>query len=48
MLDGCADVPFPIVQGLRTRGMDVVTAQERGQQRANDDVLLTKLSKNGV
>lgn len=43
MLAGYADVhvPFPIVQGLRRRGMDVVTAQERGQQRADDDVLLT-------
>lgn len=42
MLSGFADVhvPFPIVEGLRTRGMDVVTAQERGQQRADDDVLL--------
>ena len=42
MLDGYADVhvPFPIVQGLRMRGMDVVTAQERGQRRADDAVLL--------
>jgi len=42
MLRGYADVhvPFPIVQGLRTRGMDVVTAQQRGQQRADDDILL--------
>ncbi len=44
MLSGYADVhvPFPIVQGLRARGMDVVTAQERGQQRADDDVLLSQ------
>lgn len=42
MLSGYADVhvPFPIVEGLRTRGMDVATAQKRSQQRADDDVLL--------
>lgn len=42
MLAGYADVhvPFPIVQGLRMRAMDVVTAQDRGQHRADDDVLL--------
>ena len=44
MLSGYADVhvPFPIVQGLRTRGMDVVAAQERGQQHADDDVLMSQ------
>lgn len=31
---------FPIVQALRRRGMDVVTAQERGRDRVDDDVLL--------
>ena len=43
MLTGYADVhvPFPIVQGLRTRGMDVATVQERGQRLADDDVLLS-------
>lgn len=42
MLSGLADVhvPFPIVQGLRTRGMNVVTAQELGMQAADDAVLL--------
>jgi len=42
MLSGLADVhvPFPIVQGLRTRGMNVVTAQELGMQAAEDVVLL--------
>ncbi len=44
MLSGYADVhvQFPIVQGLRTRRMDVTTAQERGQQEADDDELLEK------
>lgn len=44
MLSGYADVhvPLPIVQGLRTRGMDVATAQDRGQQQADDDVLLSQ------
>lgn len=44
MLSGYADVhvSFPIVQGLRTRGMDVVTAQERGQRQADDEVLLSQ------
>ena len=44
MLSGYADVhvPFPIVQGLRARGMDVVTAQERSQRQADDDALLSQ------
>lgn len=34
------DVKAAIVAGLRQRGMDVVTAQERGQRRTDDEVLL--------
>jgi hypothetical protein len=42
MLPGYADVhvKFAIVNGLRRRGMDVVTAQERGQRTEDDSVLL--------
>lgn len=44
MLKGYADVhvQFPIVQGLRARDMDVVTAQDRNQQEADDDELLNQ------
>lgn len=42
MLSGFADqhVHAATVTGLRRRGMDVVTAQERGQCGVDDDVLL--------
>ncbi len=42
MLKGLADVHvvFALVQSLRRRGMDVVTAQERGLQEADDADLL--------
>lgn len=48
MLKGYADhhVVFAIVQALRTRGMDVVTAAERGQQEADDPELLTDALAN--
>jgi hypothetical protein len=43
VLKGYADhhVVFAIVQALRSRGMDVVTAADCGQERADDAVLLT-------
>jgi hypothetical protein len=42
VLKGYADhhVVFPLVAALRRRGMEVVTAIERGQQQANDSELL--------
>ena len=42
MLRGYADVHvvFAIVQALRRRGMDVVTAQDRGRDEADDAELL--------
>lgn len=44
MLKGYADVHvvFGIVQALRRRGMDVVTAQERGHDEADDAELLAE------
>ena len=44
MLKGYADVHvvFAIVQALRRRGMDVVTAQDRGRQEADDAGLLAE------
>lgn len=44
MLKGYADVHvvFAIVQALRRRGMDVVTAQDRGRQEAADAELLAE------
>lgn len=49
MLPGYADVHVKsaIVVGLRRRGMDVVTAQERGQRRADDDILLLAATAEG-
>ena len=42
MLTGYADenVKAAVVLGLRLRGMDVVTAQERGQRQTDDEQLL--------
>jgi hypothetical protein len=42
VLKGYADVHvvFAIVQALRRRGMDVVTAQDRGREEADDVELL--------
>jgi NAD(P)-dependent dehydrogenase (short-subunit alcohol dehydrogenase family) len=44
VLKGYADVHvvFAIVQGLRRRGMDVVTAQDRGREEADDAELLAE------
>ncbi len=44
MLKSYADVHvvFAIVQALRRRGMDVVTAEERGREEAEDAGLLTE------
>lgn len=44
MLKGYADVHvvFAITQALRRRGMDVVTAQERGHNEADDTELLAE------
>jgi hypothetical protein len=42
MLSAYADehVKSAIVEGLKRRGMDIVTAQERGQRRTDDEILL--------
>src|SRR5688572_10023934 len=47
MLAGYADehVKSAIVEGLRRRGMDVVTVQERAQQEADDEVLLENATR---
>jgi hypothetical protein len=49
VLPGYADehVKSAIVEGLRRRGMDVVTAQERGQRQADDEVLLANAAAEG-
>jgi hypothetical protein len=49
MLAGYADehVKFAIVEGLRRRGMDVVTVQERSQEEADDEVLLETTTREG-
>lgn len=49
MLSGYADehVDFRIVEGLRRRGMDVVTAQERGQRQTDDEILLATATAEG-
>ena len=49
MLPAYADenLKAPIVEGLRRRGMDVVTAQERGQRQTDDEVLLATAASEG-
>jgi predicted nuclease of predicted toxin-antitoxin system len=49
MLAGYADVHLPsaVVAGLRMRGMNVVTAQERGQCTEDDEVLLAAATAEG-
>ncbi len=49
MLSGFADehVKAAIVEGLRLRGMDVVTAQERDQRQADDEALLAVATGEG-
>ena len=37
-------VPVAITQGLRRRGIDVLTSQEDGAREARDEVLLTRAS----
>jgi predicted nuclease of predicted toxin-antitoxin system len=49
MLSGYVDenVKAAIVSGLRQRGMDLVTAEERNQRQTDDEVLLaTATSEN--
>jgi hypothetical protein len=51
MLTAYADehVKAPIVEGLRRRGVDIVTAQERGQRQTDDEILLaTATAENRV
>ena len=49
MLSGFADehVKAAIVEGLRLRGMDVVTAQERDQRQVDDEALLAVATREG-
>jgi hypothetical protein len=49
MLPGYADehVHQGITAGLRLRGMDVVTAQERGQRNTDDEILLATATGEG-
>jgi Domain of unknown function (DUF5615) len=49
MLTGYADenVKAAIVAGLRRNGMDVVTAQERGQRETDDEILLETAASEG-
>ena len=49
MLAGYADehVKFAIVEGLRRRGMDVVTVQDRALQQAEDEILLETATREG-
>ena len=49
MLSGYADenVKEAIVAGLRQRGMDLVTAEERNQRRTDDEVLLETAAVEG-
>jgi hypothetical protein len=48
-LTGYADenVKAAIVAGLRLRGMDLVTAQERGQRQTDDEQLLVTATAEG-
>lgn len=49
MLPGYADenVKAAVVDGLRRRGMDIVTAQERGQRNVDDELLLQTATNEG-
>ena len=49
MLPGFADehVKAAIVAGLRQRGMDLVTAQERGLRQTDDEALLATATAEG-
>ena len=49
MLSGFADehVKAAIVEGLRLRDMDVVTAQERDQRQVDDEALLAVATGEG-
>ncbi len=49
MLPAYADenVKSAIVEGLRRRGMEITTAQERGQRQTADEVLLATATEEG-
>ena len=49
MLRGYADehVKAAVVEGIRRRGMEVVTVQERGQRQADDEALLGAATAEG-
>lgn len=40
-------VPYPVTRGLRTRGIDVLTAQEDGTQTAEDRNILQRATELG-
>jgi Domain of unknown function (DUF5615) len=40
-------IPVAITDGLRRRGLDVITRQEDGTDRADDDALLTRATELG-
>jgi hypothetical protein len=41
-------VPFPITAGLRLRGIDLLTAQEDGTTKSDDDELLDRATAVGL
>jgi len=41
------NVPLPITNGLRLRGVDVLTAYEDGHARMDDDILLDRATALG-
>lgn len=41
------NIPYPVVEGLHRRGLDVVTIQEKGLSCADDENVLKKALKEG-
>ena len=40
-------IPFPIIKGLRRRGLDVIVVQEIGLSSADDDLIIEEALKSG-